>query len=59
MLDFSAFEKSENGLDQLEARFGNDRFVFLAENAWEEIETWVLAGLELPGKWRWADVRAE
>ncbi len=45
-------------LDQLEQEFGNDR-VFLAENAWEEIETWVLAGLELPDRWRWADVRAE
>ena len=32
---------------------------FLAENAWEELETWVLAGQNLPGEWRWADVRAE
>lgn len=45
-------------LDHLEGEFGVDR-VFLAENAWEEIETWVLAGLELPDRWRWADVRAE
>ena len=45
-------------LDQLEAEFGN-RQSFLAENAWEEIETWVLAGLNLPSDWRWADVRAE
>ena len=43
-------------LDQLENQFGP---VFLAENAWEEIETWVLAGLNLPGNWRWTDVRAE
>ena len=35
-------------LDQLEAEFANDQS-FLAENAWEEIETWVLAGLDLPG----------
>ena len=33
-------------LDQIEAEFGGQRF--LAENAWEELETWVLAGLELP-----------
>ena len=33
--------------------------MFLAEHAWEELETWVLAGLELPDGWRWADVRAE
>ena len=45
-------------LDRLEAEFGND-LPFLAENAWEEIETWVLAGLQLPNAWRWVDVRAE
>ena len=45
-------------LDQLEAEFGNGQ-TFLAENAWEEIETWVLAGLDIPTDWRWADVRAE
>lgn len=44
-------------LDQIEDEFRNDR-IFLAENAWEEIETWALAGLNLPGEWRWADVRA-
>lgn len=32
---------------------------FLAENAWEEIETWVLAGLDLPKEWRWTEVRAQ
>ena len=45
-------------LDQIEGEFRNDR-TFLAENAWEEIEAWVLAGLDLPRGWRWADVRAE
>ena len=43
-------------LDELESLLGA---AFFAENAWEEIETWVLAGLDLPGDWRWADVRAE
>ena len=43
-------------LDQIEARFGPR---FLAVNAWEEIETWILAGLDLPSSWRWNDVRAE
>ncbi len=42
-------------LDQIQAEFGS---AFFAENAWEEIETWVLAGLDLPSAWRWADVRA-
>ena len=45
-------------LDHLEREFEGIR-PFLAENAWEEIETWVLAGLDLPSNWRWADVRTE
>ena len=45
-------------LDQIEAEFGDVR-VFLAENAWEEIETWLLAGLDLPANWNWRTVRAE
>lgn len=45
-------------LDQIENEFRDGR-TFLAENAWEEIETWVLAGLDLPDDWNWRDVRAE
>ena len=44
-------------LDQIEAEFIEQKF--LAENAWEELETWTLAGLSLPQGWRWSDVRAE
>ncbi|MYE00612.1 MAG: hypothetical protein F4Y03_04940 [Alphaproteobacteria bacterium] len=44
-------------LDDIESEFGADR-VFLAENAWEEIETWALAGLDLPRDWAWTDIRA-
>ncbi len=43
-------------LDDIQREFGP---TFLAENAWEELETWVLAGLDLPREWRWTDVRAE
>ena len=43
-------------LDQLEEEFDAG---LLGAEAWEEIETWVLAGLNLPPKWNWADVRAE
>ena len=43
-------------LDQIEKALGAN---FLAENAWEELETWVLAGLSLPGEWPWRDVRKE
>ena len=45
-------------LNQIEQKFGNEH-IFLAENAWQEIEIWALAGLQLPKEWRWADVRAE
>lgn len=45
-------------LDDIESEFGNSQ-TFLAENAWEEIETWVLAGLDLPSDWGWKEVRAE
>ena len=45
-------------LDQIEAEFSCIQ-TFFAENAWEELETWILAGLGLPGDWRWNDVRAE
>ena len=45
-------------LDQIEGEFSGSP-AFFAENAWEEVETWALAGLDLPGNWRWQDVRAE
>lgn len=43
-------------LDILEARFG-PRLIFIPSQAWEEIETWMLAGLDLPASWRWQEVR--
>lgn len=45
-------------LDALEGEFSVVG-AFLAENAWEELETWVLAGLDLPNGWNWQEVRAE
>ena len=45
-------------LDNIELELGGERVLF-AVNAWEEIETWALAGLDLSGEWAWADVRAE
>ncbi len=33
--------------------------VLLAEHAWQEIEVWVLAGLDLPPAWSWQTIRAE
>jgi len=35
------------------------KHAFFAQCAWEELETWALAGLDLPDKWQWADVRKE
>ncbi len=29
-----------------------------AENAWQEVEVWVLAGHDLPAEWNWKDIRA-
>ncbi len=39
---------------------GQQPVVFLAENAWQEIEVWVLAGMkDLPKGWSWAAIRAD
>lgn len=57
-VDRDGDESRRQRLAHIEGRFGNGR-VFLAENAWEELETWVLAGLNLPRRWRWRKVRAE
>lgn len=57
-VDRDGDEGRRRRLDRLEEEFGDGR-AFVAENAWEELETWVLAGIDLPGDWRWADVRAE
>ena len=33
---------------------------FLAENAWQEVEVWALAGCtDLPAEWQWREIRAE
>ena len=58
-VDRDSDEGRRKRLDRIEAEFGKDGRIFLAENAWEEIETWVLAGLKLPQDWRWQDIRAE
>jgi hypothetical protein len=49
-------------LDSIEkkatAKLGKRRR-FLAENAWQELEVWLLAGHNLPKSWKWQEVRAE
>jgi len=34
--------------------------LFLAENAWQELEVWILAGhSDLPKEWKWSDIRSD
>ena len=58
-VDRDSDERRRKRLDRIEAELGKDGWAFLAGEAWEEIETWVLAGLKLPKRWRWREVRAE
>ena len=48
-----------NRLEQYAARALGPGKLFLAENAWQEIEVWVLAGHDLPNDWSWQTVREE
>ena len=49
-----------NNLEEKARDFLPEGKLFLAENAWQEIEVWVLAGhTDLPQTWRWQDVRSE
>jgi hypothetical protein len=60
VVDRDCEETRRAGLDELEAKaagkLGGDRFY--AEHAWQEIEVWAIAGLDLPTGWSWADIRA-
>ena len=58
-VDRDGSEGRRQRLDQIESEFGTARTLFFAENAWEEVVTWMLAGLNLPADWSWRDVRAE
>ena len=57
-VDRDGREGRRSRLDQIE-EFFRAKTAFLAACAWEELETWVLAGLKLPTDWRWSKVRAE
>lgn len=51
-----------SSLDRIEqnaARVFPSNCLLLAENAWQEIEVWVLAGHDLPNEWNWQDIRSE
>jgi hypothetical protein len=48
-------------LEQLAAeRFAGTDRMFVGENAWQELEVWLLAGMQdLPSEWSWKAIRAE
>lgn len=49
-----------NHLEQRAAAVLPEHIRFFAENAWQEIEVWVLAGqTALPQEWNWKTIRAE
>ena len=53
-------KKSLAALEKEAARFLGTEGRFFAENAWQEVEVWALAGLtDLPRSWTWKMVRAE
>lgn len=60
-VDRDGIEGRRNRLDALEKEASTQLQagrLFLAAHAVEEIEAWVLAGLDLPKDWSWKDVRA-
>lgn len=49
-------------LDEIEKELQDElpsSILFLATEAWQELEVWVLAGHTLPKEWKWQDVRNE
>lgn len=54
-----ARKASLNNLEQQAANILTSDRLLLAENAWQEIEVWVLAGHNLPPDWKWQVIRNE
>ncbi len=48
-----------DGLERHAAAFLPAGVVFLSENAWQEVEVWLLAGHDLPTDWSWREIRQE
>lgn len=51
-------ERLDNIETKAQAELGAGR-AFLAENAWQEVEVWLLMGHDLPPGWNWKTIRAE
>lgn len=61
-VDRDGKEGRKTALEKIEAQAANllpSQRLLLAENAWQEIEVWVLAGHDLPTDWNWRDIRNE
>ena len=61
IVDRDGIETRRLTLDRLEQKaaehLGTTGRMLLAENAWQEIEVWAIAGQPLPREWKWAEVR--
>jgi hypothetical protein len=61
-VDRDAVEKRREVLDGLEQHLNTLTVApkcLIAENAWQELEVWVLAGHDLPADWSWQEIRKE
>ncbi len=62
LVDRDGVDGRRQSLDGLETKAADelgDGKVLFAENAWQEIEVWALAGQELPKDWNWQEIRRE
>lgn len=61
-VDRDAEPGRRDALDQLEReiqQYLRPHQHFLSEHAWQELEVWALAGMDLPPEWQWTEVRLE
>ena len=61
-VDRDGVESRRATIDRLETFAASQlpaKCVLIGENAWQEIEVWALAGLDLPKDWDWQAIRAE
>ena len=60
IVDRDGKEGRRTALDNLEAKaaeFLGPSKSLIAENSWQEIEVWAIAGQSLPKDWKWAEIR--
>lgn len=61
-VDRDGVVRRKQRLDELEANGAAELLpdrVLLAENAWQELEVWALAGHDMPAEWSWREIRQE